>query len=368
MTNYWKTLLGSPFRASCTIFVCWIIWTLAGLAFDWLVLDATTSGGPETCKASRGACWPFIVEKIRFMVFGVYPFDQQWRALTAMSIFLAGCCISMMPCFWGRRLLLLIPAVFAAVFILLRGGLLGLPYVPAERWSGLPLTLLLSVATFSTALPLGILLALARCSSIRVVQTVSTALVECIRGIPLISLLFMTSVMSPMLMPGWTANNAFLMAQIPITIFIAGYIAETVRGGLIAIPLTQVEAAASLGLNYWQTTFLVVLPQAITSVIGPLVALFIAFFQDTTLVGMVGLLDFLSTIRSALQDPRWQGIATVEGYLFAGFIYLTFSVGLGIYGRFLERIVGRGRSKVRETEPTMNAISPVPPAVMRSLG
>jgi general L-amino acid transport system permease protein len=242
------------------------------------------------------------------------------------------------------------------ILVLLRGGLFGLAIVAPNQWSGLPLTILLSVATFALALPLGVILALARCGHVRSIRTISIVVIESIRGVPLISLLFMASVMSPMILPEWAAHNAILIAQFPITIFISVYIAETVRAGLLAIPATQIDAAASLGLDYWRTTLLVVLPQAISTVVGPLVALFIAFFQDTTLVGLVGLMDFLSTIRAALHDPKWQGVATVEAYLLAGLVYLMCSVALGLYGRFLERTIGRDKGVTQDRTSTINVI------------
>lgn len=336
--------------------MAWIAWKLTSLAVNWLIVEAVISGGPQTCKVARGACWPFIAEKVRFMALGIYPVDEQWRAVAALALFACACTAAMIPRFWSRRLLLLVAIAFASIVILLRGGVFGLTLVAPDQWSGLPLTILLSVATFILALPLGVMLALARCSPVRSVRVISIALIESIRGVPLVSLLFMASVMSPLMLPEWAAHNAILIAQFPITIFISVYVAETIRAGLLAVPTTQAEAAASLGLDYWRTTLLVVLPQAISSVVGPLVALFIAFFQDTTLVGLVGLMDFLSTVRAALHDPKWQGIATVEAYILAGLVYLVCSLGLSLYGRFLERTLNRGKGEPHDRTQTLNVI------------
>lgn len=356
VVNLARALFGSPERIAGSLIAGWIAWKLTSLAVDWLVFDAVVFGGPENCKPAKGACWPFIAEKVRFMAFGIYPIAEQWRVFIALVLFACTCITAMIPRCWSRWLLLSLPPVVAVIFVLLRGGVFGLALVSPNQWSGLPLTILLSVATFALALPLGIILALARCSKFRSIRTVSIAIIESIRGIPLLSLLFMASVMSPMILPEWAAHNAILIAQFPITIFISVYVAETVRSGLLAIPAAQVEAAASLGLDYWRTTLLVVLPQAMSSVVGPLVALFIAFFQDTTLVGLVGLMDFLATIRAALHDPKWQGIATVEAYLLAGLVYLACSVGLGLYGQFLERAVSRERSVARDRTAMINVI------------
>ena len=169
------------------------------------------------------------------------------------------------------------------------------------------------------------------------IRVLAVAFIELVRGVPLISILFMASVMLPLFMPEGLTIDKLLRAQVAIILFAAAYIAEVVRGGLQAIPKGQVEATSAMGLHYWQTMRLVVLPQALKIVIPPLVSLFIGFFQDTTLVTIIGLLDFLDTVRSAMRDPAWQGIAVLEGYVFAALVYAVFSYGMGSYSRFIER-------------------------------
>jgi general L-amino acid transport system permease protein len=250
----------------------------------------------------------------------------------------------MIPRFWSRTLVAIWGGVAIAVGWLTAGGILGLPFVPAASWSGLPLSLILSWLGMAFGLPLGIVLALARASKLPAVRGMASLCIEFIRGVPLISILFMATVMLPLFLPGASGVGKFLSVQISIVCFAAAYIAEIVRGGLHAIPYGQYAAADSLGMRYWQTMWLIVLPQALRSVIPPLVAFFIGLFQDTTLVTLVGMLDLLSTVRAAMHDPNWQGIAVVEGYILAGILYLTLSLGLGAYGRLLERRLGETKT------------------------
>ncbi|NIX75842.1 amino acid ABC transporter permease [Microvirga terricola] len=337
----WRKLsapyFGTPGNAIITVTCLALIVLVLQKAFTWLVVDAVFTGDPATCKASGGACWPFFTSKVRFMVFGFYPYDEQWRPLAALLLFFAGCGISMGPAFWGRKLLAFWGLTLAALFCLMLGGVFGLSYVPTSKWGGLPLSFMLSFIGLAGAFPLGIVLALARASKLPVIRALAIAFIELVRGVPLISILFMASVMLPLFMPEGLTIDKLLRAQIAIILFAAAYVAEIVRGGLQAIPRGQFEASAAMGLHYWQMMRLIVLPQAIKTMIPPLVTLFIGFFQDTTLVVIVGLLDFLDTIRSAMRDPQWQGIAVLEGYIFAASVYLLFSTIMGVYSRFLER-------------------------------
>jgi general L-amino acid transport system permease protein len=337
MNRILKPLVGTPVNAVITLACLTLLWFAVRSAYGWLVTRAVIDGGPQACKAGGGACWPFYEAKLRFMVFGVYPYDEHWRVLLAMVLFMAVIVVTMIPRFWNRRLLALWGATVLATGLLISGGVLGLRYVPTTQWSGLPLSFLLTAVGLAFGFPLGVVLALARSSKLPAIRVLAIVFIEVIRGVPLISILFMASVMLPLFMPDGLTVDKLLRAQIAIIIFAAAYIAEAVRGGLQAIPRGQHEAANAMGLHYWQAMRLVVLPQALKIAIPPLVNISIGFFQDTTLVTIIGLLDFLSTIRTAMQDPNWVGIAVMEGYLFAAFVYLVFSYGMGAYSRFLER-------------------------------
>jgi general L-amino acid transport system permease protein len=337
-SGWTRTWFGTPLNSAITLVCLAVLLFLARQAIDWLFLNATFSGTPETCKAAHGACWPFLTAKLRFMLFGFYPYEEQWRPLAALLLFLGGALLSMAPSLWGKPLLLawvfvLLPALYG----LMAGGVFGLTYVPTTQWGGLPLSFMLSFIGLAVALPLGIALALSRISDMPAIRMLAVGFIEIVRGVPLISILFMATVMLPLFMPEGVTIGKLLRAQVAIIIFAAAYIAEIVRGGLQDVPKGQTEAGQALGLGYWQVMRKIVLPQAIKKVIPPLVALFIGFFQDTTLVTIIGLVDFLDTVRSAMRDPDWQGIAVLEGYLFAAAVYFVFSALMGIYSRFLER-------------------------------
>ena len=332
-----KPLIGTPVNAVITLGCLWVLWLATKGAYGWLVARAVTEGGPQACKVGQGACWPFYAAKLRFMIFGVYPYDEHWRMLLAMVLFMGALGITMIPRFWSRRLLGLWAATITATAILIGGGVFGLSYVPTTQWSGLPLSFLLSAVGLALGFPLGLVLALARSSKLPAIRVLAIIFIEVIRGVPLISILFMASVMLPLFMPTGMTVDKLLRAQIAIVIFAAAYIAEAVRGGLQAIPRGQHEAASAMGLHYWQSMRLIVLPQALKIAIPPLVNISIGFFQDTTLVTIIGLLDFLSTVRTAMTDPAWVGIAVMEGYVFAAVVFLVFSYGMGAYSRFLER-------------------------------
>ncbi len=308
---------------------------------QWATLDATWSGTRDDCRAGAGACWALIVEKYRFILFGFYPPDEQWRPFAAILLLFAALGLSMWRRCWRRWLFSVWLLVFGVIIWLLSGGLLGLTFVPLEQWGGLPLTLILSVVCILVAFPFSVFLALGRRSSLPVIRALCTAYIELIRGVPLITLLFMASVMLPLFLPEGVTINKILRAQLAMIFFAAAYLAEVVRGGLQAIPRGQYEAANALGLGYWQTMRLVILPQALVTVIPPIVNTFIGIFKDTSLVVIIGLFDLLSTTKAALSDPAWRGFPA-EAYLFAAAIYFVFCYGMSRYSRYLETVLRVG--------------------------
>jgi general L-amino acid transport system permease protein len=311
----------------------------------WALLDAVwTAGNSRACHSAAGACWAFIGEKLRFILFGTFPYEEQWRPLFAVLIFIALILSSCDRRLWGQRLVLVWLAGLAVVGILMWGGIFGLSYVASELWGGLPLTLILAVIGMAFAFPLGILLALGRRSALPAVRAVCVAYIELIRGVPLITLLFMASVMLPLFLPTGLTIDKLLRAQVAIILFAAAYLAEVIRGGLQAIPKGQLEAADALGLGYWQRTRLVVLPQALAMVIPPLVNTFIGTFKDTTLVIIIGLFDLLGTVTAALNDANWRG-TSVEAYVFAAAIYFCFCFFMSRYSQMLEREFNKGRQR-----------------------
>jgi general L-amino acid transport system permease protein len=313
---------------------------------QWGFLDAVWSvPGNDTsaCRAARGlgACWAVIPEKYRFILFGTYPYQDQWRPAIATLIFIALFYVSCLRSFWRRELVLIWAAALSLIGFLMWGGALGLSFVSQERWGGLPVTLILATFGLAFGFPLGILVALGRRSKLPAIHTLCVVYVELIRGVPLISLLFMASVMFPLFMPDGVNIDKLLRAQIAFVLYAGAYLAEVIRGGLQAVPRGQSEAADALGPSYWQKNRLIVLPQAIRHVIPPLVNTFIAFFKDTSLVLIIGIFDLLTTAKTAIIDPAWQQFS-VEVYVFVAAIYFMFCFAMSRYSKHLEQI-GTGK-------------------------
>jgi len=339
-----KSLLGTPLNAAISLVCIWLIWRCLKVSFNWLFLHAVFAGGRQDCAIAYGACWPFLVTKLRFVLFGTYPYDEQWRMALSLVIFSAATGLSMLPRLWGRQLIGVWLVTVPLLAALMWGGVFGLRYVPTLEWSGLQLSLMLSFIGIVLGFPVGVLLAIARTGSLPAIRGLATLFIEIVRSLPLVTIMFMAAIMLPLFLHAGAQAGVLLRVQIAIVLFAGVYIAETVRGGLQAVPREQFEAAQSLGLSYWQIMGLVVVPQALRIVVPSLVVIVIGFFQDTALVTVVGLMDFLSTVRSAMHDPNWEGIVVLDGYLFAGAIYFAISFGLGVYGRFVERRAQMGGS------------------------
>lgn len=307
----------------------------------WAVTDATWSAAtPEICRANGGACWAFVHEKYRLILFGRYPYEQQWRPLAALGLVITLVLASCSLRFGWRSVVAGWAAGGVATIVLMRGGVLGLDYVPTDLWGGLPLTVFLALGGMIGAFPLAIVLALGRRSRLRLVKAVCVAMIEMVRGVPLVSVLFMASFMIPLFLPGKVQVDALLRALAAITLFSAAYLAEAIRGGLQAVPKEQESAAAALGLTYWQTSLLIVVPQALRHAIPAIANLFIGLFKDTSLVGIVGLTDLLLATKQALGDPQWRSFA-MEGYIFVALIYVAFCLFISRYSRSLERRLRR---------------------------
>jgi general L-amino acid transport system permease protein len=329
-----------------TLAILYFLWQTVPPLVDWAFLSAIWEApDSRACRgaAGEGACWAFIVEKHRFILFGTYPYEQHWRPALACVVLVALWGLSALRRFWHWRLALIWAVGLVAIGVLMWGGVFGLVPVENERWGGLILTLLLATFGLALAFPLAILLALARRSTMPVLRALAVGFIELVRGVPLISLLFMASVMLPLFLPAGVTIDKLLRAQIALVLFAAAYLAEVVRGGLQSLPAGQYEAADALGFSYWRKMLLVILPQALRVSIPPLVNSFIAFFKDTSLVLIIGLFDFLSTIKISLTEPAWTGFG-VEAYLFASLVYFAFCHAMSRYSQNLER----GLSKAGE--------------------
>jgi general L-amino acid transport system permease protein len=348
-------LFSSWWSTAITLLLGYIIVRVLVSLFLWGVVHAIWTvpyngqgtANTASCQLASGigACWAIIPEKYRLILFGRYPYDQQWRPALCVALFIALYVVSAIRRFWRKELVLVWIVTLAAVGVLMWGGVFGLPLVTEDSWGGLPITLILATFGLAFAFPLSILVALGRRSrNLPAVRLLCVLYVELIRGVPLVAVLFMASVMFPLFMPEGLNINKLLRAQIAFILFTAAYLAEVVRGGLQALPKGQGEAADALGLTYWEKTGLIILPQALRLVIPPLVNTFIGSFKDTSLVLIVGLFDLLTMGKVAASDPPWQSFAT-EVYIMLAVIYIAFCFAMSKYSRGLERDLARAHRR-----------------------
>jgi general L-amino acid transport system permease protein len=342
-----RNLFGDWKSAIATVVLVLLLVRYVPAMLDWAVLRAVWSPDLERCNAARGvgACWGVVVEKFRLIVFGRYPFAEQWRPELATSLLVGLLVLSCMRRFWTVWLVPLWIVVVAVFFILMGGGWFGLSRVTTDLWGGLPLTIMLAAFGILFAFPLAVLVALGRRSSLPAIRSLCTIYVELIRGVPLISVLFMASFLFPLFMPVGQSPDVLLRVLVAITIFAAAYLAETVRGGLQAIPKGQVEAAETLGLSYWQTQRKIVLPQALAIVVPAIVNSFIAIFKDTSLVTIVSLYELTGAMQLALNsDANWRPFK-IEGYLFIALVYFVFCFAMSRYSLWIEKQVSVGKQR-----------------------
>jgi general L-amino acid transport system permease protein len=339
-------LFSDAATSAATLVVCaLLLWLLPPLV-QWALARAVWQGDATACGVPEaGACWAVIAEKYRVILFGRYPFGEQWRPLVATALVLAIVVASCARVLSARRLAWLWLGVLVVFLLLMYGNMLGLAKVTTDRWGGLPLTVLLATLSSALAFPLAILLALGRRSDLPAVRAVCTVYIELVRGVPLISVLFVASFMLPLLMPQGFSIDVLLRVLAGITLFAAAYMAEVVRGGLQAVPRGQTEAAATLGLGYWQTQRHVVLPQALATVVPGLMNNFIAIFKDTSLVTIVSLYELTGALDLALNaDALWRPYK-IEGYIFIALIYFGFCFAMSRYSLRIERQLYRGNQR-----------------------
>ncbi len=382
------------------VLVLAVAWILSNF-LHWAVFTATFDAKSGAECRGHGACWALIHEKYRYIFFGSFPYEQHWRPLFAVIAMLAMLVLSSDRRMWNKRLfaiwgigsfvtfllmfgqinisislILFVALAAGGLGMILRGsiapsaelngwralagiGAVGLvlrivgvlpawglsiaplSYVETGLWGGIPVTMILATYGLLFAFPFGILLALGRRSNLPLIKGLCVGFIELIRGVPLISLLIMASVMLPLFLPSGTNIDKFLRAQVAVILFAGAYIAEIIRGGLQSLPKGQFEAADAIGLNYVQKTTLIILPQALRVVIPPLINTFIGFFKDTSLVLIIGIFDFLNTANQALVDPNWAGFPG-EVYLFAAFVYFCFCFSMSRYSKYLEIELNKG--------------------------
>jgi len=340
-------LFSSVSNTALTVLGAYLLYLIIPPVLDWALFSATFTGdGREACiREGAGACWPFIDAKMDQFIYGRYPAEERWRVDWTFFLGVAGLIPMLIPSvpykFWNAVYLLVPYPVIA--FLLLTGGTFGLVEVETSLWGGMLVTLVVAITGIVASLPLGILLALGRRSEMPVIRMLCIGFIEIWRGVPLITVLFMASVMLPLFLPEGVTFDKLLRCLVAVALFSSAYMAEVVRGGLQAVPRGQYEGAQALGLNYWKMMVFIILPQALKTVIPGIVNSFIALFKDTTLVLIIGLFDFLGIIQLNFTDPEWSTPQTaITGYVFAAAIFFLICSGMSQYSRYIERRLDTG--------------------------
>jgi general L-amino acid transport system permease protein len=358
---YWcrNALFGSVRDSILTVVAIAVLGLAIPPAFDWLIANAAWEGTSRSVCATisqggirpegwSGACWAFVDAKLDQFVFGRYPLEERWRPVVVFALFtalLAPLLVPRLPYKVANALLLFV-ALPLLSGILLLGGAFGLTYVETSLWGGLLVTLTLSFVGIVVSLPLGVILALGRRSELPVVRVLSTTFIEVVRGVPLLAVLFMASVVLPLFLPSGVTIDKFVRALVGVSLFASAYMAEVIRGGLQAVPRGQYEGADALGLSNWQKTLLIVLPQALKLVIPGIVNTFIGLFKDTSLVTIIAMFDLLGIVRLNFSDANWSSPVTpVSGLLFVGVIFWVFCFSMSRYSMAVERRLETGHKR-----------------------
>ena len=339
-------LFSGWFNSLLTLVALYLVWLIVPPLISWAFIEADWIGTTRADCASDGACWVFIQQRFGQFMYGFYPTELRWRVNLTVILAVVGAAPLFIDAMrhkarYGIGFLVAYPLL---AYWLLHGGFLGLETVSTSQWGGLTLTLVIAAVGIAGALPLGILLALGRRSDMPAIRVICVTFIEFWRGVPLITVLFMSSVMLPLFLPEGMNFDKLVRALIGVILFQSAYVAEVVRGGLQAIPKGQYEAAEAMGLGYWRMMGLVILPQALKLVIPGIVNTFIALFKDTSLVIIIGLFDLLNSIKQATTDPAWLGMAT-EGYVFAALVFWIFCFGMSRYSMHLERKLDTGHKR-----------------------
>jgi general L-amino acid transport system permease protein len=338
-----KNLFATPLDIALTVLALYLVYILVPPVIQWAFIDADWVGDTRDACSREGACWVYIRVWFKQLMYGRYPDEELWRINTAYVLLVVSVIPLLIPGFrWKQWIgLFLLVGYPIIAFFLFVGDSFGLEHVETPLWGGLFLTLVIALVGIVASLPIGIVLALGRRSNMPVVRSICVAFIELWRGVPLITVLFMSSVMFPLFMPEGVNFDKLVRALVGVMLFSAAYMAEVVRGGLQAIPKGQYEAAEALGLSFWKMMGLIVLPQALKLVIPGIVNTFIGLFKDTTLVLIIGLFDFLGMVQLAGTNPDWLGFAH-EGYVFVAAGFWVFCFGMSRYSQHLEKKLHTG--------------------------
>ncbi|MEM6387713.1 MAG: amino acid ABC transporter permease [Pseudomonadota bacterium] len=334
-----RTYFGSLASTFTTIALAIVILWIAFEAFDWAVLSAVwqVSEDVSICREAAGACWAVIGERGRLILFGLYPQEEHWRSALACILLIVVAVLTCLPRFWSARMIAGLWAIgFLGFYFLMRGGVLGLTPIPERDWGGLALTLFIFASVIVIGMPLAVCLALLRQSRLHVISGTIGLIIDGVRALPLLSILFAAAVLLPLALPQWLETNQLYRVICGFSLFFAAYQAEIIRGGMAVIPNGQDEAGQALGLSYAQRMGLIILPQAFRNALPPTINQVVVAFKETSLVIIVGFFEVLASGNAAYGTGRWT-FAYVEVYVFIGLIYFSFVFSLSRYGAYLER-------------------------------
>jgi general L-amino acid transport system permease protein len=336
-----KNINTSNFNASLSLFIIFILIFCIPPLLNWFIFDANISGNTKEACTGSGACWVYIKVWFNRFMYGMYPNAEQWRINLSFTIVLIFAAMGFfMPTKYKKYLTfyytVFLPIIsFFLIYYLISGGSFGLVWVETGAWGGLSLTFIVSFFCLIFCFPIGMMLALGRRSNLPTIKYSSLGFIEFWRGVPLITVLFMSAVMFPMFLPDGTYMDKLIRVIIAITLFEAAYVAEVIRGGLQALPRGQYDAAKSLGMGYWKLHLLVILPQALKLVIPGIANTFLALVKDTPLIFVVGLLELAGMLGLAKTNPEWLGFS-MEGYVFAAIIFWIICYSMSRYSQNLE--------------------------------
>ena len=336
-----KHINTNNFNAVLTLLIIFVLIISVPPSLNWLIFDATISGDAKEACTGEGACWTFVKIWLRRFIYGMYPNEHHWRINLAFIILIG---LAFAGFFVGKKLKKLLPLfyiivypviAFILIYYLISGGSFGLAWIDTGSWGGLSLTFIVAFFCLIFCFPIGMILALARRSDLPTTRYIAISFIEFWRGVPLITVLFMASVMFPMFLPDDLFIDKLIRVIIAISLFEAAYVAEVIRGGLQALPKGQYDAAKSLGMGYWKMHIFVILPQALKFVIPGIANTFLALVKDTPLIFVVGLADFVGMITMAKANPKWLGFV-MEGYVFAAIIFWIICYAMSKYSYNLE--------------------------------
>ncbi|WP_415182437.1 amino acid ABC transporter permease [Phaeovulum sp.] len=333
--RFFSTPLDAAVSIICLALLALLIWKVS----DWALFSAVfgSAGGPAACKAATGACWSVIADRWRIIMFGLYPYEEQWRSALACVAVVVMTVLSCIPALWtGRRIALIWGIGASSYYILMAGGIFGLEVVGEEMWGGLALTLFIFLSTCLIGFPLSIVFALMRRSELPWISRTMGLIIDTVRSLPLISILFTFAIVLPFMLPDWLQGDKLYRVILGSALFFAAYQAEIVRGGMQGVAAGQEEAAKALGLGYWHRISRIVLPQAMRNALPATINQFVISFKETSLVIIIGFFEILASASAAYGTGDWT-FAYVEVYVFVALIYFVFVFSLSRYGAFLER-------------------------------